>query len=349
MNDDDFGQQGWDDVASLDAQDVDRAEVARDDELLDLLGNGDLTDSDDPLVALLAGWRAETDAAAMPPLPSAEEIEVAMAPNVTQLRPRRGWTRRGDHHHGTRPALWQAVTGAAAVAAMIVGGLSVAAHSAMPGDPLWGVSKTIFSDRAGEVELVNDLSEFLAAADDAAREGDHGEAERLLEQVSERLDEVDNAAERVELMKRRDAIRRDLSRVTPSAVPSPAPAPAPAPGQAPSPQQGQATLVPGVPVPLPSNLIPPPAPGMPVIPLPMDGLGISTTLQIPIDTQRLQDFLAPTTGIPADTLNQDTQTQSSPTRVTITTQVPTTTAQSQTEGPAKNTSPDVAGASSPTN
>lgn len=346
MNDDDFGQQGWDDVASLDAQDVDRAEVARDDELLDLLGSGELTDSDDPLVALLADWRAETDAAAMPPLPSAEEIEVAMASNVTQLRPRRGWTRRGDHHHGTRPALWQAVTGAAAVAAMIVGGLSVAAHSAMPGDPLWGVSKTIFSDRAGEVELVNDLSEYLAAADDAAREGDHSEAERLLEQVSQRLDEVNNAAERVELMKRRDAILRDLSRVTPSAVPSPAPAPEP--GPAPAPQPGQATLVPGVPVPLPSNLIPPPAPGMPVIPLPMDGLGISTTLQIPVDTQRLQDFLAPTTGIPADTLNQETQTQTSPTRVTVTTQVPTTTAQS--EGPAKGSTPDISsGATSPTN
>lgn len=346
MNDDDFGQQGWDDVASLDAQDVDRAEVARDDELLDLLGSGELTDSDDPLVALLADWRAETYAAAMPPLPSAEEIEVAMASNVTQLRPRRGWTRRGDHHHGTRPALWQAVTGAAAVAAMIVGGLSVAAHSAMPGDPLWGVSKTIFSDRAGEVELVNDLSEYLAAADDAAREGDHSEAERLLEQVSQRLDEVNNAAERVELMKRRDAIRRDLSRVTPSAVPSPAPAPEP--GPAPAPHPGQATLVPGVPVPLPSNLIPPPAPGMPVIPLPMDGLGISTTLQIPVDTQRLQDFLAPTTGIPADTLNQETQTQTSPTRVTVTTQVPTTTAQS--EGPAKDSTPDISGgATSPTN
>ena len=104
------------------------------------------------------------------------------------------------------------------VAAVLVGGLSVAAHSAMPGDPLWGVSKTIFSDRAGEVELVNDLSEYLAAADDAARSGDRGEAERLLEEVSQRLDEVGDASERVELMKRRDAIRRDLSRVTPSAV-----------------------------------------------------------------------------------------------------------------------------------
>jgi hypothetical protein len=185
------------------------------------------------------------------------------------------------------------------------------------------VSKTIFSDRAGEVELVGDLSEDLTAADLAAREGDRDRAERLLAEVSDRLDEVADASERVELMKRRDAIRRDLSRVTPSSVPSPAPAPAPTPAPQPGPGQGVATLVPGIPVPLPSNLIPPPPPGMPVIPLPLDGLRISTTLQIPIDTQRIQDFLAPTTGQPQPEDAEDTVSPS-PSRTTTVTQVPTT-------------------------
>ena len=319
MNDDEVGSGPRDDDASLGAHDVDPAEVTRDDELLDLLGAGDRPD-DDALAALLADWRADTAAAELPALPTAEEIEVAMAPNVSRLWPRRRSSTSSSHHHGKRPALWQAVTGAAAVAAVIVGGLSVAAHSAMPGDPLWGVSKTIFSDRAGEVELVNDLSEFLAAADGAAREGDRGEAERLLDEVSQRLDEVSDASERVELMKRRDAIRRDLSRVTPSAVPSPAPAPQPAP----APEPGPATLVPGAPVPLPSNLIPPPPPGMPVVPLPLDGLRISTTLQIPIDTQRIQDFLSPTTGQPSDTLDADKLREPAPSRTTVT-QVPTPT------------------------
>lgn len=319
MNDDDVDPGTRADDASLGAHDVDPAEVAYDDELLGLLGSGGRPAGDDPLLTLLADWRAETGAAELPALPSAEEIEVALAPNVSLLRPRGGRTRKGEHHHGKRPALWQAVTGAAAVAAVIVGGLSVAAHSAMPGDPLWGVSKTIFSDRAGEVELVNDLSEFLAAADDAARDGDRGEAERLLDEVSQRLDEVSNASERVELMKRRDAIRRDLSRVTPSAVPSPAPAPEPAPAP------GPATLVPGAPVPLPTDLIPPAAPGMPVIPLPLDGLRISTTLQIPIDTQRIQDFLRPTTGQPTDELDEGAlMQQPSPSRTTVT-QMPTST------------------------
>ena len=337
MNDDEVDPGTRDDDASLGAHDVDPAEVAHDDELLDLLGAGDRPD-DDALAALLADWRAETAAAELPALPTAEEIEVAMAPNVSRLWPRRGSATSSSHHHGKRPALWQAVTGAAAVAAVIVGGLSVAAHSAMPGDPLWGVSKTIFSDRAGEVELVNDLSEFLAAADGAAREGDRGEAERLLDEVSQRLDEVSDASERVELMKRRDAIRRDLSRVTPSAVPSPAPAPE----AAPAPPQGPATLVPGVPGPLPSNLIPPPPPGMPVIPLPLDGLRISTTLQIPIDTQRIQDFLNPTTGQPTDTLDADKLRQPAPSRTTVT-QVPT-----QTPAPQASSKPSAPSAT-PTN
>lgn len=321
MNDDEVDPGTRDDDASLTERDVDRFEVDRDDELLAALGRGERPQDDDPLLALLADWRAEVDSAELPPLPGDEEIEVALAPNVSRLRSRRGWARSGEHHHGQRPALWQAVTGAAAVAVVIVGGLSVAAHSAMPGDPLWGVSKTMFSDRAGNVELVSDLSEDLAAADLAAREGDREEAERLLNEVSQRLDEVSDASERVELMKRRDAIKRDLSRVTPSTVPSPEPAPAPPP--APEPAPGAATLVPGVPVPVPPNLIPPPPSGMPVIPLPLDGLRISTTLQIPIDTQRIQDFLSPTTGRQTEDPDSDRSMMSqTPSRTTVT-QVPT--------------------------
>lgn len=317
-----------DDDASLHGHAVDRHdEVHRDDDLLDALGRGDRPEGDGPLVDLLADWRAEVDSTGLPELPSDQQIEVALAPNVSRLWPRRGWVRSGEHHHGQRPSLWQAVTGAAAVAVVIVGGLSVAAHSAMPGDPLWGVSKTMFSDRAGNVELVSDLSEDLAAADLAARGGDRNEAERLLDQVSERLDEVSDASERVELMKRRDAIKRDLSRVTPSVVPSPAPAPAPAPSPPPAP--GVATLVPGLPVPLPSTLVPPPPPGMPVIPLPLDGLRISTTLQIPIDTQRIQDFLSPTTGRQGEEAD-DGRVVPTPSRTTVT-QVPTATQSAPTK------------------
>ncbi|PAY23689.1 hypothetical protein CEY15_07300 [Dietzia natronolimnaea] len=334
MNDDEVGPGTRDDAASLDGHGPDPEAVERDDQLLDALGAGGRPTDTDTLATLLADWRGELDSAPLPELPGDEEIGVALAPNVSRLWPRRGWARSHEHHHGQRPALWQAVIGAAAVAAVIVGGLSVAAHSAMPGDPLWGVSKTIFADRAGEVELVSDLTEHLAAADLAAREGDRERAERLLDEVSGRLDEVADASERVELMKRRDAIRRDLSRITPTSVPSPAPAPEPAPAPAPGPGQGPATLVPGVPVPLPTNLIPPPPPGMPVIPLPLDGLRISTTLQIPVDTQRIQDFLAPTTGRPNPGEVAGTTPAPTPTRTTVT-QVPTS-------GPAATSAPATA-------
>lgn len=319
MNDDHVDlTRGSGDPDSLEHTACDEADLDRTESVLAALGAGERPDgAEDALLALLAGWRAEVDAAPLPPLPGDDEIAAALAPNVTPLRPRRGWAPAREHHHGERPALWQAVTGAAAVAAIIVGGLSVAAHSAMPGDPLWGVSKTIFSERAGDVELVADLSQHLAAADAAAREGHTEEAKRLLGEVTDRLDEVSDAAERVELMKRRDAIRRDLSRITPTTVPSPAPAP-PLP-----PAPGAATLVP-VPVPpLPTTpVLPPPPAGLPVIPVPLDGLRISTTLRIPIDPQRLQDFLSPTTGQEVPQEDEPTA-QPAPTTTRTVTTVPT--------------------------
>lgn len=336
MNDDHVDPvTGNDDVASLADYGGDPAEVERDEALLAALGAGELPaddGADAALLAMLADWREEVSSAPLPALPTDDEIAVALSPNVTRMRPRRGWAKSGEHHHGQRPALWQAVTGAAAVAAVLVGGLSVATHSAMPGDALWGVSKTIFSDRAGDVELVSDLSGHLSAADTAAREGDRATAERLLGVVTERLDEVDDAAERVELMKRRDAIQRDLSRVTPSSVPSPAPAPAPVPEP---PAPGPATIAPGAPVPLPTHLLPQPEPGMPVIPVPLHGIQIPTTLQIPIDTQRIQDFLRPTTGQQApdvSDLDESVLKAPSPSRTTVT-QVPTPTTQPKSATP----------------
>ena len=339
MNHDDVdGTRGIDDAsleypesdqAGFDTAGFDTAELDRSEALLAALGAGLRPGSDDassdPLAALLADWRAETDAAPLPALPGEEEIAVALAPNVAPLRPRRGWAKSHEHHHGERPALWQAVTGAAAVAAVLVGGLSVAAHNALPGDPLWGVSKTIFAERAGDVELVSDLSDHLAAADAAARLGDRDTAKRLLGEVTDRLDEVADASERVELMKRRDAIQRDLSRVVPTAVPSPAPVPEPV---AP-PTPGAATLVPSPTVPVPTPLpLPPMTSGLPVIPLPLDGLRISTTLQIPIDPQRIQDFLSPTTATPDEdsddsVMMRQTQPSTAPSATSVPTAAPT--------------------------
>ena len=90
MNDDDVDPGARDADASLDEHEVDPLEVDRDDELLDTLGRGERPDVDDPLLALFADWRAETGSAELPALPSDEEIEVALAPNVSRLRPRRG-------------------------------------------------------------------------------------------------------------------------------------------------------------------------------------------------------------------------------------------------------------------
>ena len=268
MNDDDrdrarSGASAWDDDADLDRLDA----------LFSGLGAGDRPEGADPaeteLLGILADWRADLDERALPPLPAIPEDfgadrgagDGGLAP-VLPLTRRRGRVCDGGHHHGRRPALWQAVTGAAAVAAVLVGGLSIVAHDARPGDPLWGINKTIFSDHAGDVELVSDLTDRLAEADAAARRGDRETAARILDEVSARLGEVGDTEARVELMRRRDAIERDLVRVDPSAVPSPtpdAPAPTPAPDEpAPAPSEApQTSAAPEAPEPAPS---PQPAP-----------------------------------------------------------------------------------------
>ncbi|MBB1047606.1 hypothetical protein G6028_07330, partial [Dietzia cercidiphylli] len=109
MNDDDVDPGTRDDAASLDAHGPDPEAVERDDELLRVLGVGDRPAGSDALAALLADWREEVDSAPLPDLPGQEEIEAALAPNVSRLWPRRGWARSHEHHHGQRPALWQAV------------------------------------------------------------------------------------------------------------------------------------------------------------------------------------------------------------------------------------------------
>lgn|GEM_PF-2840291 len=281
---------GTHDDASLDAQEI----------LLAALGAGERPVGGDAaeqrLLDVLADWRASTEAAPLPALPTDREIHEALSPEVVSLHSRRGRVRAGEHHHGRRPAMWQAVTGAAAVAAVLVGGLSVAAHQSAPGDPLWGVNKTIFADHAGEVELVSELTDSLQRAGDAARNGDRDTAARLLEEVSARLGQVGDPGQRVELMRLRDAIERDLSRVTPTAVPSPAPAPAPEAGRPPQ------SIVPVTPT---SPVEPPVSPtAPPVVPVPPDALRTSSSPVPPVDPQRLQDLLSPSTVQPGPDVRQ---------------------------------------------
>ena len=96
--------------------------------------------------------------------------------------------------------------------AVAVGSMSIMAFNAQPGDPLWNVNQSIFGGESTDIDLVSALERDLAAANDALSRGDTAKTDRLLQSVSERLDGVESAADRVNLIRIRDQIQRQLDR-----------------------------------------------------------------------------------------------------------------------------------------
>lgn len=206
------------------ALDRDRFDENRVDGFLDALGRGERPDAvdstDDALFDLLLGARSATEAAPFPEGPSEYEIDSAFERGVAadedgtdqvasldEARERREY-RRGNRRRG----LSTVAVGAALLVAVAVGSLSIMAFNAQPGDPLWNVNQSVFGGESSDVDLVAALEKDLAAANDALSRGDNVEADRLLQSVSERLDGVESAADRVNLIRIRDQIQRQLDR-----------------------------------------------------------------------------------------------------------------------------------------
>jgi hypothetical protein len=124
---------------------IDLVAVQADDELISALAAGMTVsapgyggyDADDHVAAILASWREDVDA---DPIPELVDIDTAIATIRSASRPR------------TRTRHLAPVAAAAAFAVLAVGGLSVGSASAEPGDTLWGISKVLFSERAGSIE-----------------------------------------------------------------------------------------------------------------------------------------------------------------------------------------------------
>jgi len=124
---------------------IDLVAVQADDELISALAAGMTVsapgyggyDADDHVAAILASWREDVD---VDPIPELVDIDTAIATIRSASRP----NRRTRH--------LAPVAAAAAFAVLAVGGLSVGSASAEPGDTLWGISKVLFSERAGSIE-----------------------------------------------------------------------------------------------------------------------------------------------------------------------------------------------------
>lgn len=262
----------------------DRFDENRVDGFLDALGRGDRPDAvdstDDALFDLLLGARDATEAAPLPEGPSEYEIDTAFDRGVAadetganQVASLDAARERREHRRGSRRrGMSTMAVGAASLVAVAVGSLSIMAYNSQPGDPLWNVNQSIFGGESSDVDLVSALERDLAAANDALSRGDNEEASRLLQTVSDRLDGVESAADRVNLIRIRDQIQRQLDRGQAGergALPAPA-EPEPEPGQI-QPDDEQA------PVPSTTTSVPPsvlqqaPEPTMAPEPPPVEG------------------------------------------------------------------------------
>ena len=149
----------------------DVAAVLADDRLVEAIRAGDCSaaDAGDAVAALLLAWRADVDAQAPPVHPDLDDAADAL--RAALRTPRRRVPFR----------LVTPVAGAAAAFAIASAGIGYAAHGSGPGDPLWGVTQTIFADHARSVQAAAAVSAELAQAEAALASGTPAEARAALD------------------------------------------------------------------------------------------------------------------------------------------------------------------------
>jgi hypothetical protein len=166
---------------------VDLAAVRADDALLDAIaggavsgglgGSGDVFgrpgQDDDDLAAILAAWKADIEADPMPELVSLDEASEAVEA---------GHAARDRRASRARRRMPFAV--AAAAIAVALSGLTVAVHSAQPGDAMFGLTKVFFSEHADNVSKAQQARATIDQANVAIRNGDPAQAQQLLQSAA---------------------------------------------------------------------------------------------------------------------------------------------------------------------
>lgn len=168
-------------VKNLSEEPIDLVAVQADDELISALAAGMSVsapgvggyDADDHVAALLASWRAEVDSE---PLPELIDLDTAMATIQAASRP-----------PGRRARHLFPLAAAAAMIVFTVGGVSVGASDARPGDTLWGVSRVLYSERAESVEAAERVESRINEAKDALTRGEPEVAAAALAAAEEDL------------------------------------------------------------------------------------------------------------------------------------------------------------------
>lgn len=177
--------------------------VRADDEFIEALLSQPLvpaqTPADYELAALLSNWRSEIAAEPMPTSPTLEEVEAGIEVQ-----------RRADSRRRSL-RLVRFTAGAAAAFAILFGGISVVAHSAAPGDALWGVKEVMFGGDASATRAVADVQANIDRAEQAFNSGDKPAATSFLNRAESQLGDVRDSGERKTLQGRIDGLRGKIA------------------------------------------------------------------------------------------------------------------------------------------
>ncbi len=177
---------------------IDLVALQADDELITALAAGMKVSAgpgghaaDDRVAAILAAWKAEVDAE---PVPELVDVDTAVAA-VLAAQPRRSRARM--RHLAPLAA-------AAAIIVMAAGGVSAGAHSADPGEPLFGVTEVLFRDVAQSKQAVVRAEEHIDRAKQALVAGQPALAERELTSAQSELAVIRPEEGRTELAEVQD-------------------------------------------------------------------------------------------------------------------------------------------------
>jgi hypothetical protein len=130
---------------------------------------------DQQMLAMLAAWRDEVVDEPIPELLTTEQASEAIVAGQRSAYPKR-----------------RLMPVAAAAAAVVLGmsGVAIGAGAAEPGDALWGVSRTLDSDRADSKEAAQRVSVALASVQQALDQGRVKDAQATLASIAPELNKV---------------------------------------------------------------------------------------------------------------------------------------------------------------
>ena len=244
-----------DDTDDTDGADLaDLSLIQADDALLDALGgtdpcvDGQLADQE--LSTLLLSWRRDVDGE---PFDELVDVDTAASVIAAARAPRR------------RHRLLVPLASAAAVLAIAFTGVGVVARDARPGDPLWGLTRVLYSEHARSVEAAASVRADLDTARSLLAGGRIAEARDVLQRVESQLGVVNTEDGRNDLTARHESLVEALRTRAPH-PPSTHPGASPTGGQTPPPTPAPSTT-PSAPS-TPETSTPRPAPVTTTTPLP---------------------------------------------------------------------------------